>query len=176
MSVSAASRSRCSTWKFDTPIERAPTVSVKLFERLPGGDEVAVVERWQRPVDKEQIHIVEAEIPERGVESLAGVVGLVQTVVELARDEDVAAVDSRGANTLADLPLVTVHLRGVDVPLAYLDGLSNRLCGLLRLDLEDPKTELRDGVAIVESDVRNHAQSRTSPSCLVTYLPDSGAP
>jgi hypothetical protein len=69
---------------------------------------------------------------------------------------------------LADLPLVAVHLRSVDVPVAYRDGLSNRLCGLLWLDLEDPETELRDGVAIVESDVRNRAQSRTSPSYLVT--------
>jgi hypothetical protein len=28
-------------------------VAVKVFERLPGGDEVAVIERGQRPVDEE---------------------------------------------------------------------------------------------------------------------------
>src|SRR5215207_1185297 len=71
------------------------TVVVKLFERLPGGDEIAVVERRQRPVNQEQIHVVEAEIRERRVESLAGVVGLVQSVVELARDEYVTTVDAR---------------------------------------------------------------------------------
>jgi hypothetical protein len=81
---------------------------------------------------------------------------------------------ARGANTLADLPLVTVHLRSVDVPVAYLDCLSNRLCGLVRLDLEDSETELRDDVAIVEGNVWYHAQSRTTPLCLVTYLPDLG--
>src|SRR5215216_6742396 len=150
-------------------------VIVKLFECLPGGDEVAVVERRQRPVDQKQIHVVEAEIGERRVESLAGVVGLVQSVVELARDEDVAAVDARGANPLADLSLVAVHLRGVDVPVAYLDGLSNRLCGVFGLDLKYPETELRDGVSIVQGNVWYNGQSRTTPSCLVTCLPDSGA-
>src|SRR5215208_2307822 len=156
--------------------DRAGTaVVVKLFERHPGGDEVAVVERRQRPVDQEQIHVVEAQIGERRVQSPAGVVGLVQSVVELARDEDVVAVDARGANPLTDLYLVAVHLRRVDVPVADLDGLSNRLCGVFGLDLKHPETELRDCVSIVQGYVWYHAQSRTTPSCLVNCLPDSGA-
>ena len=87
----------------------------------------------------------------------------------------VSAVDARGAKALVDLPLVAVHLRSVDVPVAYLDGLSYRLCGLFGIDLKHPETELRDGVAIVQGNVWYHAQSSTTPSCLVTYLPDSGA-
>jgi hypothetical protein len=35
-------------------------VVVELFERLPGGYEIPIVERRQRPVDQEQIHVVEA--------------------------------------------------------------------------------------------------------------------
>jgi hypothetical protein len=37
-------------------------VALELLERLPGRHEVAVVERGQRPVDKEQVHVVEAEL------------------------------------------------------------------------------------------------------------------
>src|SRR5215211_7586837 len=164
---------------FDLEVRHADgagtAVVVKLFERLPGGDVVAIVERRQRPVDQEQVHVVEAEIGERRVECLAGVVRLVQSVVKLARNEDLPAVDARGANPLADLSLVAVHFRRVDVPVAYLDGLSNRLCSLVWLDLKYPETELRDGVSIVQGNVWYHVQSRTTPLCVGTCLPGSGA-
>ena len=43
-------------------------VALELLERLPGRDEVAVVERRQRPVDEEQVDVVEAERRQRRVE------------------------------------------------------------------------------------------------------------
>jgi hypothetical protein len=54
------------------------------------------------------------------VERLASVVGPVRAVVELAGDEDVGSVESGGADRLADLLLVAVHLRRVDAPVADL--------------------------------------------------------
>src|ERR687896_99014 len=150
------------------PDRAGAAVAVKLLERPPGRYEVTVIERGQRPVDEEQVHMIEAELGERGVEGLASIMGLMGPVVELAGDEDVAAVEVGGPYGLADLLLVAVHLCGVDVPVPYLEGLADGLCGVPRLDLEDPETELGDGVAIVECDVGNRVHSRLTPSCIVT--------
>src|SRR3712207_2057632 len=94
--------------------------------------------------------------------------GLVGTVAQLAGYEDVAAVEAGGADGLAHLLLVAVHLRGVDVPVADLEGFAHRLRGVLGLDLEDPETELRDGVAVVKGNARDRVQSRPTPSSVVT--------
>src|SRR5215212_1056310 len=147
-------------------------VVVELLHRLPGGYEVAVVEHRQWPVDQEQVHVVEAELGERLVEGPSRVVGLVERVVELAGYEDVAAVEARGADALAYLLLVAVHLRRVDVPVADPQGLAHSLRSIARFDLEDPEAELRDRVSIVQGDIRYRAQSRTTPSCVVNYLPN----
>ena len=72
-----------------------PAVRLELLEHLPGGGEVAVVERRQRPVDQEEVDVVRAELGERRLERAARVVGRVVAVVELAGDEDVRAVDVR---------------------------------------------------------------------------------
>src|SRR4051794_13481472 len=97
----SASRSRCAAWKFETPIERARP-SARNSERLPRRDEVAVVERRQRPVDEEQVDVVGTQLLERRRESRARGVRLVEAVVELARDEDVGPVKPRSAHRLAD--------------------------------------------------------------------------
>src|SRR6185437_12972667 len=52
----------------------------------------SVADSSKRPVDQKQVHVVEAERLERPFESLAGVVGLVCIVAQLAGDEDLAAV------------------------------------------------------------------------------------
>src|SRR5215210_47414 len=143
-------------------------VAVKLLERPPSGHEVTVIERGQRPVDEEQVHVVEVQLGKRGAERLAGIMGLMRPVIELAGDEDVAAVEAGCAYGLTDLLLVAVHLRGVYVPVADLEGLAHRPCGVLRLDLEDPETELRDGVTVVEGDAGDYTQSRLTPSSVVT--------
>ena len=101
-------------------------------------------------MDQEQVDVVEAELLERAGERLAGVVGAVVAVVELAGDEHLAAVDAGGADRLADAPLVAVHLGGVDVAVADLEGRRHGLGGVLGRDLEDAEAELRDRVAVVE--------------------------
>jgi hypothetical protein len=61
-------------------------------------------------VDEEQVHVVEAELGERLVERLAGVAGSWNAVVELAGDEDVAAVEAGGADaspTSFSLPYIS---------------------------------------------------------------------
>ena len=73
-------------------------VARELLQHLPGRDEVAVVQGGQRPVDQEQVDVVDAERLQRAVERAAGVVGRVEAVVQLAGDEDVAAVQAGGAD------------------------------------------------------------------------------
>ena len=60
VSVSAASFFRWSTWKFDADRARA-AVGLELLHHLPRRDVVAVVQSRQRPVDEEQVDVVEAE-------------------------------------------------------------------------------------------------------------------
>jgi hypothetical protein len=86
---------------------------------------------------------------ETGQTHLAGVVGLVRGVVQLAGDEDIGAAEAKRADGLADLLLVAVHLSGVDVAVADIEGFPHRIRGVIGLDLEDSETELRDGVAVV---------------------------
>src|SRR6476660_5033493 len=129
-----------------------PAAGVDLLHRLPGLDEVA--NGGQRPVHEEQVEVPEVEVLQRLVEGGQRVVVRVEAVVELAGDEDVVAVDAGGADGLADLLLVSVHLGGVDVPVADLEGRERRVLGLLRVDLEHPEAELRDLDAVVEGDVR----------------------
>ena len=106
-------------------------------------------------MDEEQIDVVEAERGQRAVKRGARVVGAVEAVVELARDEDLASVEAEGANRLADAALVAVHLRGVDMPVADLEGLRDGFGGVAGRDLKDAEAELWDGVTVVEVDGRH---------------------
>jgi hypothetical protein len=76
----------------------------------------------QRPVDEEQVQVVEAEVGQRPVVGAQGVVAAVEAVVQLAGHEDLVAGDARARDGLADTLLVAVHLGGVDVPVADLEG------------------------------------------------------
>ena len=60
--VSATSRSRCADLEVRDADRPRPAVLLELLERLPRRHEVAVVERRQRPVDEEQVDVVEAEL------------------------------------------------------------------------------------------------------------------
>src|SRR3954454_9800378 len=141
-----------------------PAVRPELLQRLPGGDEVAVVERRKRPVDEEEVDVVEAEVGERPVERAAGVVGLVEAVVELARHEDGGPIETGVADRLADLLLVAVHLGRVDVPVPDLEGGGHGRGGLGGVDLEDTEAELRDRVTVVEVDGGDGTHARFAPS------------
>jgi len=139
------------------PNAAGPAVGLELLQRLPGGDEVAVVAGGQRPVDEEQVDVVGAQIRQRLVEGPAGVIRAVKTVVELAGDEHVATVDTRIPDALTDAFLVAVHLSGVDVPVADLHRRANGRCGLFRGNLVHPEPQLRDLMAVVQGDERDAA-------------------
>ena len=115
---------------------RARPLGVDLLHGLPRLDVVDVDAR-QRPVDEEQVEVVEAEVGQALVEGAQGVVAAVEAVVQLAGHEDLAAVDARAGDGLADALLVAVHLGGVDVPVADLERGRDRLGGLLGRDLVD---------------------------------------
>ena len=132
------------------PDRAGPTVLDELGEGPPGRDVVAVVQRRQRPVDQEQVDLLEPQLGQRLVERAPGVVGPVVAVVELAGDPELLAGDVSGLERLADLLLVPVHLRGVDVPVADLERLGDHVGGLRRRDLEDAEAELRDLGLVVQ--------------------------
>jgi hypothetical protein len=138
-----------------------PAGAVDLLQRLPRLDVVDVDGR-QRPVDEEQVDVVELQLGERPVEGPERVVPAVEAVVELGGHEDLLARDAGVADALADALLVPVHLGGVDVPVTDLQGGLHRLRGLLRLDLVDAEAELRDLHAVVQGDRGHGGHERSS--------------
>ena len=134
-----------------------PAVLGEFLEHIPGGDEVAVVKSGQRPVDQKQVDVIRTQRAQCVVECAARVIGPVIAVVELAGDEHLAAVQPGIADPLTDLLLVAVHLGGVDVAVADLQRRTYCRGSLIRLDLEDAETQLRDGVAVIEGDWRDRA-------------------
>ena len=154
-SASAASLSRCSIWKLETPIERARPSGLNSSSVLPGRDIAVVALPRQRPVDEEEIDVAQAGRRERPLECTTRVVGRVRAVPELARDEEIAPLETRRANCLAHACLVAVHLRRVEVPVADLERLGDHPGRVRGRDLEDPQAQLRDRVAVVQLDFRD---------------------
>jgi hypothetical protein len=95
------------------PDGAGPPVGVDPLEGLPRRHEVG--DRRQGPVDQEEVDALDVEVGEGLVEGSEGIVVAVAVVVEFARHEDVGPVETRSGDGLADLLLVAVHLRGVDV-------------------------------------------------------------
>src|SRR5580693_1670097 len=140
-----------------------PAFAVELLQRPPGLHVVTAVPGRQWPVDQEQVDVLGAESLERPFESLAGIVGLVRVVAQLAGDEDLTAVQARPRDGVAYLALVAVHLGGVDVPVPGLKRRAHRGRRVLRLNLEDTEAELRNGLTVVQRDVRNGSHEKNSP-------------
>ena len=139
------------------PDRLRPAGRVDLLHGLPARDVVG--HRRQRPVDEEEVEVVEAQGRQAGVERPEDVVALEPVVVQLAGDEDLVARDPGLADGQADLALVAVHLRGVDVPVADLERRGRGLDGVLGLDLEDAEAQLGDLDAVVQGD-RGRATGR----------------
>jgi hypothetical protein len=139
-----------------------PAAGVDLLHDGPPLDVVA--HRGQRPVDEEQVEVVEAHVRQALVERAQDVIALLPVVVQLAGHEDLAAVQAGLTHRLPDLLLVAVHLRGVDVPVADLQGGPGRLGRVGGLDLEDAEAELRDLDAVVEPDGGHGCHRRSSRS------------
>lgn len=123
------------------PDAAGAAVILELLQHLPGGDEVAVVEPRQRPVDQEEVDVVEAQRRYSPVECASRIVGLVETVAELAGDVHLAAVDAGIPDALPDALFVLVHLGGVDGD-SRSQGGAHRCRGLIWCDLEDTEPEL----------------------------------
>src|SRR5215208_6364363 len=104
----------------------------------------------------EEVEVVEAQLGQARVERPQDVVALEPVVVQLAGDEHFFSRDAGLADGDADLALVPVHLRGVDVPVTDLERGGRRLDGFLGLDLEDAEPQLRDLDSVVQAD-RGHS-------------------
>ena len=132
------------------PDAAGASVLLELLEGLPGRDEVAIVERRQRPVDEEQVDVVGAELLSVCVERASRVVGFVEAVVELAGDVHLGAVEAGVADALPDAALVLVHLRGIDVAIADVQRRLDGLGGVVGVDLKHAEAELWDACAVIE--------------------------
>src|SRR4030095_12764594 len=108
---------------------------------------------WQRPVDQEEINIVRAKCLESAVEGSTRIVRPVVPVVELAGDENLAAIQARSPNGLPHFLFIAVHLGGIDVPVADVTSVSRSGGCLRRVNLEDSEAKLRNGLAAVQGKI-----------------------
>lgn len=94
-----------------------------------------------RPVDQVQVHVVQPQALEAGVDALRH--ALVPRVVELGGDPDVGARNPGVADGGADLGLVAVGEGRVDVAVAVLEGGEDGVVDLVGAGL--PGAEADDG-------------------------------
>ena len=118
---------------------------VCVLEGGPGQSDVAPVERGQRPVHEEEVDVVGAQVLEGALDGCGGPLGLVVGVVDLGRDEQVLARDSRCLERGPDLGLVAVHLSGIDMAVPDFEGAAHRVVRVLGRDLVGAETENGDG-------------------------------
>ena len=100
--VSSTMRSRWAGWKFETPMLRVLPASCASISARQVCTKSPSYWVGQRPVDEEQVDLLEAEPLQRGVDLAARVVGAVEGVVELGGDVEVVAVEAGAPDRLAD--------------------------------------------------------------------------
>ena len=139
-----------------------------------------------RPVDEVEVHVVEPEQLERALQCRLHVLGLVRVVPQLGRDPQLVArtVASRQRLTdpAADLLLVPVDPRAVDVPIADLDRTPHRPIDLVGLREPGSEAEGGDLRAVVEGQRLHRRQaypiraqsSLTKPAHFVEVAADRG--
>ena len=111
-------------------------------------------------MDEVEVHVVQAQLLQRLVEG-CGRISLA-VIPQLRGDEQLLARDAGLGNRAAHAFLVSVDGSGIDVAVAHLEGLEDQLFGLVGVYLEDAEAELRDGVSIVQFDIRySHAAHST---------------
>jgi hypothetical protein len=123
------------------------------------GHVVGVLLGRDRPVDEEQVDVVQPELLERVVERPLDLVRLVHVVPHLGADEQVLALDAGGlleevADRLADLALVLVEPGAVEVAVAGLQRCQSCGVGLAGVALAGKGAEAHGGddFAIVEGE------------------------
>jgi hypothetical protein len=103
-----------------------------------------------RLVQQVEVHLVDPEPPQAGLEAdLRGVVPVVAEP-QLGGDEDLVAIGAGAADALADLALVVVGGRGVDQAVSVTQRGLDGKDGLLRRALEDAQAESRHRDVVVE--------------------------
>jgi hypothetical protein len=141
-----------------------PSLGHQVGGGLPGRDVVAVVQGGQRPVNQEQVELVQAEAGHGLVERAADVVRRMVAVGELAGDVHLVAGDAGGRDRPAHAALGAVGLDGVDVPVPGLQGQPDDLGGHVdvglrgiaaRLHAQRPEADLRDAGPVPQRDHRD---------------------
>ena len=94
-------------------------------------------------MNEEQVEHIQAQIAHGGLEAAQGVVAPMVAVVELGGHPQLVAGHSRARDGGADAGLVAVHLGGVDMPVADVEGVADHAFDLLDADLVGAQTQLR---------------------------------
>ena len=123
------------------------------FER-PVRVDGEVEARGQRLVQDQQVQALDAELAHGLVEGVARGVVAVVAHPHLGLDHDLLARHARSADRLADLALVAVRRRGVDVPVAVGERRLDRCRGLVRFGLVDAESEGGHDEPVVERELR----------------------
>ncbi len=126
----------------------------ELDQRLPGLG--IFVLAGHRPVDQEQVDLLDAELVHRHVEGAQRRIALVRTVAQLGRDEQFASRHAGAADRLSDPLLILVALGGIDQAIAGLDPQPTASAVMSLVDLPHAKAELGNGGAVVQRNLFRH--------------------
>ena len=123
--------------------DRADAAVLEQLDQPPPGVDVAILPR-HRPVDQEQVDVVDAEPFDAPLERPLGFVEAVRLLVELGREEQLLAGHAGGVQAATDALLVAVGEGGVDHAVA---GGDRGRHGELRLGARQrPRAEAHRGL------------------------------
>ncbi len=132
--------------------DRADLAAIE--QRLQGavGLEGSIESRGQRLVQDQKVDLVDTELAGALLECMQRLVVSVIADPDLGLQEDLRPVHVGAVDRLADLALIAVSRRGVDVPVPGAECTADGVPGLVGGCLENPQTEGRNLDAVVESD------------------------
>ena len=130
---------------------------LQAVEGVPGVDVQAAP--GQRPVDQDQVDVVQPHPAQRGREPGLGPPGALELAVELGGDEELVAGQPAGTEPCTDAGLVAVPHSSVDQPVAQLDRVDDRPGDRGVVQRIGAETDLRQQVAVVEGQAGQRADS-----------------
>jgi hypothetical protein len=104
-------------------------------------------------VDQVEIDVVELQALETRAQRPLGLLEALVVVPALGRHEDLAAVEPRGPNRLANGRLVAIRGSRVDMAVSSRQRVDDGLGGVPRRDLEDAEAKLRNRRAAAKLEV-----------------------
>src|SRR4051794_5374182 len=122
----------------------------QLLERLPGGD--ILIALRQRPVDQQQINVVQAKLTQALVETSNRTLVSLKLAIQLGRDEHLLAMYAAIPDALAHATLVAIAVGGVDVTVADFDGGNDHWCDRGIVERSGAQTDLGHSVTVVETE------------------------